>query len=75
MEGARRDGDEVEVRIAGAAPLRADRVLVAVGRQPVTDNLGLETVGARTDERGRIELARRLTRRREGRPAAGVGKA
>lgn len=33
----------------------ADIVIVAVGRRPYTDGLGLETVGATTDRRGVIE--------------------
>ncbi len=33
----------------------ADRVLVAVGRAPYTDNLGLENVGLETTERGFLE--------------------
>jgi dihydrolipoamide dehydrogenase len=36
--------------------LRADRVLVAIGRAPCTDGLGLEAVGLATDRRGRIEV-------------------
>lgn len=35
--------------------LEADCVLVAIGRYPNTENLGLETVGAKTDKRGFIE--------------------
>ncbi len=35
--------------------LDADIVIVAVGRRPYTDGLGLETIGARTDRRGVIE--------------------
>ena len=35
--------------------VECDRVLVAIGRRPHTDNLGLETVGVRTDDRGFIE--------------------
>ncbi len=34
----------------------ADVVIVAVGRRPYTDGLGLETVGARTDKRGFVEV-------------------
>ena len=34
--------------------LRADRVLLAAGRRPVTDGLGLDRVGVRTDSRGRV---------------------
>lgn len=35
--------------------LDADVVIVAVGRRPYTDGLGLETVGGKTDRRGVIE--------------------
>lgn len=34
--------------------IEADVVLVAVGRKPYTENLGLEKVGVKTDEKGRI---------------------
>ncbi len=34
--------------------LEADVVLVAIGRRPYTDGLGLDAVGIRPDERGRI---------------------
>ena len=33
----------------------ADVVLVAVGRRPYTDNLGLDTIGVKLDNRKRIE--------------------
>lgn len=45
--------------------MKADVVLVAIGRRPYTDNLGLETVGLTTDNYGRIEVDRDL--------ATGVG--
>ena len=41
------DGDE--------ETLSADRVLVAIGRRPFTDGLGLEAVGVTRDKAGRIE--------------------
>jgi dihydrolipoamide dehydrogenase len=43
--------------VAGGAAetLEADVVLVAVGRRPYTENLGLDTVGLATDKRGFIE--------------------
>jgi dihydrolipoamide dehydrogenase len=37
-----------------AETIEADIVLVAIGRVPYTDGLGLETVGVRRDNRGRI---------------------
>lgn len=36
--------------------LDADYCLVAIGRRPYTDNLGLENVGIETDDKGRIEV-------------------
>jgi dihydrolipoamide dehydrogenase len=38
-----------------AETLKADYVLLAIGRRPYTDGLGLETVGVATDKRGFIE--------------------
>lgn len=40
----------------GAAKARYDRVLVAVGRRPNGQNLGLEALGVRVTERGFIEV-------------------
>ncbi len=37
--------------------LECDVVLVAVGRRPYTQGLGLETVGVKTDKRGMIEIS------------------
>jgi dihydrolipoamide dehydrogenase len=56
VTGARADGDGAVVECDGAEPLRCDRVLVAVGRVPYTEGLGLETVGIALDERGRIPV-------------------
>jgi dihydrolipoamide dehydrogenase len=39
----------------GAETLEAEVVLVAIGRRPYTENLGLETVGITPDRRGFIE--------------------
>jgi dihydrolipoamide dehydrogenase len=39
-----------------AAELKADVVLVAIGRRPYTTNLGLETVGVTLDKRGFIPV-------------------
>lgn len=36
--------------------LEADAVLIAIGRRPYTADLGLETVGLTTDEKGRIPV-------------------
>lgn len=42
--------------VEGAEPIRADRVLVCVGRMPNTAGLGLETVNIQLDEKGRIPV-------------------
>jgi dihydrolipoamide dehydrogenase len=39
-----------------AIQFEADKILVAVGRKPYTDRLGLEVVGIETDEKGRIPV-------------------
>jgi dihydrolipoamide dehydrogenase len=47
----------VEPATGGAGePLEADVVLVAVGRVPYTDGLGLDAVGVKRDARGRVEV-------------------
>ncbi len=56
VSAARADGEEGVVEIAGQEPVRADRVLLAVGRVPNTDGLGLEQAGVKLDGRGRIEI-------------------
>jgi dihydrolipoamide dehydrogenase len=40
--------------------LKGDYCLVSVGRKPYTDQLGLEKIGVKTDERGRIETDEHL---------------
>ena len=52
----REDGGSVEASLEGHAAERFDRVLVAVGRRALTDELGLETTGVRLDARGLIEI-------------------
>ncbi|RDI96452.1 dihydrolipoyl dehydrogenase [Meiothermus sp. QL-1] len=44
------------VEYEGGEPLVADRVLLATGRIPNTEGLGLENVGITLDERGRIPV-------------------
>lgn len=56
VTGARADGAAAVVEIEGEEPLSCDRVLVAVGRSPNTEALGLEKAGIKTDKRGRIEV-------------------
>jgi dihydrolipoamide dehydrogenase len=43
--GVRAGGGEVTLELEGGATVAADELLVAVGRRPVTDDIGLDTVG------------------------------
>ena len=54
VTGARREGDACVVTADGLEPIECDRVLLAVGRRPNTEGLGLETIGVAVDNRGRI---------------------
>jgi dihydrolipoamide dehydrogenase len=56
VTGARREDDGAVIEIEGRDPLRGDRVLVAVGRKPHTEGLGLGTVGIELDDHGRIPV-------------------
>jgi dihydrolipoamide dehydrogenase len=40
-----RDGDEIVVTLEDGKAIGGDRLLVAIGRKPLTEGLGLETVG------------------------------
>ncbi len=44
------------VTIGGKKPLIADKVLVAAGRSPCTEQLGFTELGGRTDKKGFIEV-------------------
>jgi pyruvate/2-oxoglutarate dehydrogenase complex dihydrolipoamide dehydrogenase (E3) component len=49
---ARREGDEFVLEFDGAPALRGDQLLVATGRRPRVEGIGLETVGVEADPRG-----------------------
>ena len=58
MEGAGKahggKGGAAVVVLSGGERIACDRVLVAAGRAPNSDDLGLDTVGVETDQRGYI---------------------
>ena len=56
VTAARVEGDGCVVEVEGEEPIECDRVLVAAGRKPNTEGLGLENVGVETDERGRVKV-------------------
>ena len=54
-----RDGDGVAVRVdcsTGMERVRGSHLLIAVGRRPNTDDLGLEAAGVKTDDKGYITV-------------------
>ena len=48
----RREGDDYVLELDGGSTLRGDRLLVATGRRPRVDGIGLETVGIEADGKG-----------------------
>ena len=48
------------VEVDGAEPIECDRVLVAVGRTPISDGLGLEEAAVAVDDRGFIRVDERF---------------
>ena len=62
---ARRDGGEYVLELDDGTELRGDRLLVATGRRPRVEGLGLETVGVVADSHGvpvdaRLRVGERL---------------
>lgn len=58
VTGARVQGEKCVVECDGQEPLECDRVLLAVGRLPNTDNLGLESLNVARTNRGFIQVDR-----------------
>ncbi|MEA2422388.1 MAG: hypothetical protein QOF55_1487 [Thermoleophilaceae bacterium] len=55
----------------GEERVEFDRILVAAGRRPQTDDLGLETIGAELDDTGGVKVDERLATTAKGVYAAG----
>lgn len=56
VTGVQPQGKQLAVMIEGKDPVLADKVLVAVGRKPMTDGLNLEAIGVKTDQRGYVQV-------------------
>jgi dihydrolipoamide dehydrogenase len=52
VESARVENGRCVVKCKGAEAIECDRVLLAAGRVPLTQNIGLESIGLETDKRG-----------------------
>jgi dihydrolipoamide dehydrogenase len=71
VTGASVKGTACTVEIEGAEPIKCDRVLVAVGRIPNTDGLGLDKAGIETDKGGRIPVDEHFATKAQGLYAIG----
>jgi len=66
VRSARAQARACLVEAEGLEPIECDRVLLAVGRRPNTEGLGLDAVGVALDEKGRIPVDERFRTRSEG---------
>lgn len=71
VRAAHADPDKILLDLDGGETVRADRLLIATGREPDTRGLGLDVVGVRTDERGCVLVDRHMATAAEGVSAAG----
>ncbi|AKU96956.1 PF00070 family, FAD-dependent NAD(P)-disulfide oxidoreductase [Labilithrix luteola] len=56
VESARKDGNDVVLRLKSGKELRGSHVLVATGRRPNTDDLGCDAAGVKLDAHGFIVI-------------------
>lgn len=56
VQSATSQGGVVDVNLADGRTVQGDRLLVAVGRTPNTDGLGLDELGVQRDSRGFIQV-------------------
>jgi len=66
VTGARVNKNQCVVECEGAEPIVCDRVLVAVGRVPNTEHLGLESVGIELHKKGYIPVNKDFATSAEG---------
>jgi len=62
FEGAKTNGDGVRVTLTsekGAEEIAADQLLIAIGRRPLSEELGLEAAGVNLGNRGFVEVDER----------------
>jgi len=66
-----RGKDHVEAMLGNGEKIEADAVLVATGRRPATQGIGLEEIGVELDEKGYIKVDERMATNVPGVYAAG----
>jgi dihydrolipoamide dehydrogenase len=55
-EEVKKSGNRLVCKIKGGQEIIADKILVSVGRKPLSGDIGLETAGVKTDQRGFITV-------------------
>jgi pyruvate/2-oxoglutarate dehydrogenase complex dihydrolipoamide dehydrogenase (E3) component len=60
VESVRAGGAGIVVELKGGGTVDAERLLVAVGRKPHTDDIGLEAIGIEPDEHGFVTVDDRM---------------
>ncbi|EJD74184.1 dihydrolipoyl dehydrogenase [Loa loa] len=65
VTGGKKEGDLIKINVESAKggnpqTLEADTVLVAIGRRPYTEGLGIENVGIKLDSKGRVPVSERF---------------
>ncbi len=66
VTGASVKGEKVTLSLEGADDVVADRVLVATGRKPNSEGLGLDEAGVQVDGQGRVVVDERFATSAEG---------
>jgi pyruvate/2-oxoglutarate dehydrogenase complex dihydrolipoamide dehydrogenase (E3) component len=71
LNGVRRHNGTIDLAVGDGVTLSATDIFVATGGRPNTDDLGLETVGVESDDKGFLKVDERLCTSVEGIWAAG----
>lgn len=71
VAATRSEDGSIQVSVDGGSDVECDRLLVAVGRRPNTEGLGLESVGIKTKSDGAIPVGRDFQTEAEGVYAVG----
>ena len=57
---SKKDGAKFKLELSGGEKLKAEKILVSVGRKPNSTGLGLEDIGIATDDKGYIKVDEKL---------------
>ena len=71
VEGQESSNGQVTVRLGGGDSVTVDKVVVSVGRRPLTDGLGLEATAVEVDDRGFVKVDSHLRTTEDGVYAVG----